>query len=158
MDTVSADAAGAALVIKAYMKEARERQISCTGTGRVIVIIQGGLNTGVNPWATSATSFMQTCQTQWLALGYPISDIGFVGLVSHQDNSPDSDAADRTSAATLGNIYKISDGKNLASYAELLAGDSVGTYFANASTERNHLNQAGYKFICGRLIASLLSY
>ena len=158
MDTVSADAAGAALVIKAYMKEARERQISCTGSGRVIVMIQGGLNTGVNPWATSATSFMQTCQTQWLALGYPISDIGFAGLVSYQDDTPDSDAADRTSAATLINIYNIYDGKNLASYAELLAGDSVGTYFADASTERNHLNEAGYKFICGRFVSALLSY
>jgi hypothetical protein len=158
MDTVSADAAGAALVIKAYMKEARERQISCTGTGRVIVMIQGGLNTGVNPWATSAKSFRNTCQTQWSALGYPMSDLAFVGLVSHQDDTPDSDAADRTSAATLTNIYNIYDGKNLASYAELLAGDSVGTYFANASTERNHLNQAGYKFICGRLVSALLSY
>ena len=101
--------------------------------------------------------FMETCRTCWLALGYPITDLGFIGLTSHQNNNPDTLTVIRASAATLNQKYTIVNGMDLASYATLLVGSGGSSYFANAITEREHLTPAGYKYICTNLVTALLS-
>lgn len=149
---VADNAVGAPLVIKQYMREIRARQIACGGTGRLIVMFQGGVNgTGSSTWATDCTAFMETCRTCWSDLGYPAGDIAFLGLTSHQKDSTDGMTTLRASAATLAGTYTIVDGMAIAPYSALIAGN----YYKDASTERQHLNEAGYKWACGQLLAAL---
>ena len=146
---VADNAVGAPLIIGQYLKELRQRQIACGGTGRVIVAFQGGVNgTGSSTWAADCTSFMETCRTAWLALGYPITDLGFLGFTSHQTESTDNMTTVRSSAATLASTYAIMNGMVIAPYADLIA----GSYYANAATERQHLNANGYKWASQRLV------
>jgi hypothetical protein len=160
MDTVASNVVQAATIIKQYLKEARQRQIACGGSGRVVVCIQGGINAGVNPWATSATSFFQTCQAQWIALGYPLNDLAYLGFVSHQNNNPDTLGTERTSAialATANPQYTIVNLTGFTTYDDLLyGGGSVTSWFNNASSDRNHLTTLGYQAIAGRIISALL--
>jgi hypothetical protein len=153
---VALNASGATLVISQYMRETRARQIARGGTGRVIVMFQGGVNgTGASTFAADCTTFMESCRSCWIALGYPVSDLGFIGLTSHQNNSPDTLTTIRTSAATLAATYTMVNGADLATYSELLTGSGGTSYFANATSERQHLTAAGYRFICGRLVSAL---
>ncbi len=155
---VASNASGAVSVVSAYMKEARLRQINAGGTGRVVVMFQGGVNgTGSSTYAADCAAYMETCRTCWTTLGYPESDLGFIGLTSHQHNSPDTLTTIRTSAATLASTYTMVDGAALATYAQLLTGSGGTSYFANATSERQHLNEAGYKFICGNLVSALVA-
>lgn len=155
---VADNAAGATTVISAYMKEARARQIASGGSGRVVVMFQGGVNgTGSSTYATDCASYMETCRNCWTGLGYPVSDLGFIGLTSHQNNSPDTLTTIRTSAATLAATYTMVNGADLATYSQLLTGSGGTSYFANATSERQHLTEAGYKFICGNLVSALVA-
>jgi hypothetical protein len=157
-NAVALNEQGAPLVIKQYLREMRERQIACGGTGRVIAMFQGGVNgTGVSTFAGDCVTFMETIRTCWTDLGYSESDLGFIGLTSHQDNDPDTDTAIRASAALLNNNYTMVNGASLASYATLLTGSGGTSYFFNAVTERQHLTEAGYKYICGQLVTALIS-
>ena len=157
-NAVALNEQGAPLVIKQYLREMRARQIACGGTGRVIAMFQGGVNgTGVSTFAADCVTFLETIRTCWTALGYPESDLGFIGLTSHQNNDPDTLTDIRASAALLSNNYTIINGASLASYATLLAGSGGTSYFANATTERQHLTEAGYKYICGQLVTALSS-
>ena len=155
---VALDAFGAPLVISQYMKETRTRQIARGGTGRVIVMFQGGVNgTGSSTFAADCTMFMETCRSCWLSLGYPETDLGFIGLTSHQNENPDTLTAIRNSASLLSNNYTIVNGASLASYATLLTGSGGNSYFANPVTERIHLTEAGYKYMCQQLVTALIS-
>jgi len=161
MDTVASNVVQAAPIVRQYLKEARSRQIVCGGSGRVIVCIQGGANTGVNPWSQSATTFFEQCATEWTALGYPSSDLAFLGFVSHQNEAVDTMTAYRASAIALASSspqYTIVNLPTLVSYSDMIyGGGSNVTWFANASTERIHLSESGYKTISGRIIAALLA-
>jgi len=161
MDTVASNVVQAAPIIRQYLKEARSRQIVCGGSGRVIVCIQGGCNAGVNPWGQSATTFFEQCATEWAALGYPSSDLAFLGFVSHQENDPDDMTAERSSAialATSSPQYTIVNLPTLVSFNDMTyGGGSNVTWFANASTERIHLSESGYKAISGRIISALIA-
>lgn len=161
MDTVASNVVQAAPIVRQYLREARERQRNCTGSGRVIVCIQGGCNLGTNPWSQSATTFFEQCATEWAALGYPSADLAFLGFVSHQENDPDDMTAERSSAITLAASspqYTIVNIPTLVSYSDMIyGGGSNVTWFANASTERIHLSESGYKTISGRIITSLIS-
>lgn len=161
MDTVSSNVVQAATLLRQYLKEARLRQIDCGGSGRVIVCIQGGCNAGVNPWSQSATTFFEQCATEWAALGYPSSDLAFLGFVSHQENDPDDMTAERSSAialATSSPQYTIVNIPTFVSFSDMTyGGGSNVTWFADASTERIHLSESGYKAISGRIISTLLA-
>ncbi len=155
---VADNSVGAPLIVNAYLKEIRLRQIARGGSGRVVVMFQGGVNgTGASTFAADASAFFSACSTQWAALGYPSSDLGFVGLTSHQNNDPDTLTTIRTSASSIANQYCIVNGNTLASYSTLLTGSGGTTYFQNASTERQHLKEEGYKYICAQLVNTLIA-
>jgi hypothetical protein len=90
-------------------------------------------------------------------LGYPETDLGFIGLTSHQNNNPDTLTDIRISASTLSSKYTMINGADLATYSTLLTGSGGTSYFVNPSTERIHLTEAGYKYICNNLITALVS-
>lgn len=158
MDTVASNVSLGNTLVRQYLREARLRQISCGGTGRVIVAIQGGINAGVNPWATSAASFFTTCRTEWAALGYPSSDLACLGWVSHQTASSDTLTSERTSSITLGNSGSctIVDTTAFVTFNDINTGGGSGTTWYD-SGGNSHLTAAGYQAIGGRIIAALLS-
>jgi hypothetical protein len=158
MDTVAANVSGGNSIVSNYLKEARLRQIASGGTGRVIVCIQGGINTGTNAWRVSAESFFATCTAEWQGLGYPDSDLAFLGFVSHQRDSTDGMATERASAAAMSAAnaaYESFDMTTLITYSELNTGSGGTSYFANATSDRNHLTAAGYQEVSKRIIQAL---
>jgi hypothetical protein len=160
MDTVASNLSQGVSIVKQYLREARQRQIACGGSGRVVVAIQGGVNTGINSWRSSAESFFSICSAAWSQLGYPESDLAFLGFVSHQKDSVDGMTAERASALAMSldyPRYEIVDLTSLISYSELLTGASGTSYFANASTEREHLTQAGYKEVSKRFVLHMIA-
>ena len=158
MDTVASNASNGNTVIRQYLREARLRQISCGGSGRVIVAIQGGINAGTNPWATSASSFFSTCTTEWATLGYPTSDLACLGWVSHQTASTDTLTTERASSITLGNSGSctILDTTAFVTYNDINTGGGSGTTWYD-SGGNSHLTALGYQAIASRMISALLS-
>ena len=77
------------------LKETRERQIAAGGTGRVLICIQGGVNSGdwspSNPAAaiTAVESIKTSLKAQWAALGYAATDLYFLFMVSHPFDAGD---------------------------------------------------------------------
>lgn len=150
---VAANVSGAPLVVSQYLREIRARQIANGGSGRVLVMFQGGVNgTGSSTWAADCTTTMETFRTCWLNLGYPHGDIAFLGVTSHQVNNPDDMSTIRASAQTLASTYDIADGITIGlTYSALIA----SSYYQNATTERQHLNENGYKFAADQLLSYL---
>jgi dipeptidyl aminopeptidase/acylaminoacyl peptidase len=83
---------------KTLLKETRERQIAAggIGQGRVLICIQGGVNSGdwspSNPAAaiTAVESIKTSLKAQWAALGYPATDLYFLFMVSHTFDAGDA--------------------------------------------------------------------
>ena len=160
MDVITTDLKQGAPIVRMYLKEARERQIDCGGSGKVIVVVQGGVNPGTLAWGVSAASSFGQCETEWAALGYPPSDLAFLGFVSHQWLSTDDMATERASAAALtvsNPKYQTINLTSLITYAELLAGASSVSYFEDVTTDRKHLKPAGYQEVSRRILAALLA-
>jgi len=160
MDTIASNVSEGNTIVSNYLKEARLRQISCGGTGKVIVCIHGGINTGTAAWGVSASSFFALCESEWNALGYPASDLACLGFVSHQRDVTDGMKTERDSASALtasNSKYKTIDLTGLITYAELLAGSGAVSYFSNAVTDRNHLTAAGYQEVSKRIVAALIA-
>lgn len=158
MDTIAANVSSGATIIRQYLKEARARQIASGGSGRVIVAIQGGINVGTNPWATSADSFFSTCRTQWTNLGYPSEDLACLGWVSHQTASSDTLSAERASSINLARngSCTIVDTTAFVSYNDINTGGGSGVTWYD-SGGNSHLTAAGYQSIGSRMIAALLT-
>lgn len=96
------------------LQEIRERQIAAGGSGRVIVAFQGGTNTNVEQgpetgakWTTSAQRVWNAYKAVWLSLGYPLSDLAFIGWVTHPTNTTDTSAA-----APTGNMIEVRNAAN----------------------------------------------
>jgi len=160
MDVVKTDLQQGAPIVQMYLKEARERQIACGGSGKVIVCVQGGVNPGTAAWGVSAAACFAQCETEWAALGYPADDLAFLGFVSHQWLETDDMATERASAAALtvsNPKYQTINLTSLITYAELLAGVSSVSYYDNAITDRKHLKPAGYNEVSRRILAALLA-
>jgi len=159
MDTIASNISQAATIISQYLKEARQRQISCGGSGRVIVAIQGGVNAGTNPWGTSAASFFATCATQWAALGYPPQDLAFLGWVSHQTAASDTLTTERASSIALARAngaYTIVDLTAIVTYNDINTGQGSGVTWYDSGGNQ-HLIAAGYQAISTRIVSALLT-
>jgi hypothetical protein len=149
---------------KMLLKETRERQIAAGGTGRVLLCIQGGVNSGdwspSNPAAaiTAVEGMKTNIKAQWAALGYPATDLYFLFMVSHP-----VDAAD--AALTV-----------LRSYAKTYYTESLDTLFVDlneiapfetitannwyANDGNAHLDEAtrGYEAISSAIVMRLCRY
>jgi hypothetical protein len=146
------------------LKETRERQIAAGGSGRVLICIQGGVNSGdwypSNPAAaiTAVESIKTDIKSAWANLGYSDKELLFMFMVSHPVDSGDA-------SLTV-----------LRTYAENYYADSTDTMFINLNslfpfttiTTNNwydsggtaHLDEAtrGYEAMATRIISALLSY
>jgi hypothetical protein len=134
--------------LKALLREIRERQRDATGSGRVIIVAQSGVNSypaspGPNyetpdRWTTAYTSIWDTIRNTWTELGYPENDIAIVAWVSHPISSADGSSGSslannlisvRAAAGTLANNtpgMTIIDIKSILNYNQLVRGNGNG--------------------------------
>ena len=73
-------------LLTSYLKELRERQIAAGGSGRVIIWLNGGVNSppSSGSWLASVAGIRSIINTKWLnVLGYPWDDIAFVFSATH---------------------------------------------------------------------------
>lgn len=89
-------AATNATAVQNFLKYLRDRQIAAGGSGRVVVCVQGGVNSGdwspSNPSAAvaSVNLILDEIRDVWNALGYADEDLGFLVMCSHPTNSGDA--------------------------------------------------------------------
>jgi hypothetical protein len=161
--------------VQNYLKYLRERQRSVSGaTGRVVVCIQGGVNSG--DWYPSSPSTAITAinnirsaiSSAWTSLGYPSSDLGFLVMISHPTNSDDSDSslsALRTLAQTT---YSSPEGDTLNVNLNSIypwSRIAMNGFFdrndlstSNYDTSYAHLeeNRHGYEVIASAVVSSIM--
>jgi hypothetical protein len=150
--------------VKTLLEQARLRQIAAGGTGRVLICIQGGVNSV--DWSpstpanaiTAVESIKTSIRSAWASLGYPSSDLLFLFMVSHPVDAGD---ASLTVLRTYAESYYAGSSDTLfvnlntiAPYNVILANnwyDSVGN---------SHLEEAarGYEAISSRIVSNILRF
>lgn len=167
MTTVSSNISGwGATKMGTYLKEVRDRQIAAGGTGRVIVWVQGGVNTATGlpgSWETDMAAMKTAITSAWTGSGGSAGSITFVANVSHQYIDPDSSSSGSLNVlsgqrATAKAMVSGGSGANLTvvtltdliSYPEM-----VPLYDAGGAV---HLTAAGYNEICLRAFSNLVRY
>jgi len=146
------------------LKETRERQIAAGGTGRVLICIQGGVNSGdwspSNPAAaiTAVESIKTDIKSAWATLGYPAADLLFLFMVSHTFDAGD---ASLTVLRTYAQNYYASSTDTL--FVNLNDIAPFATITANNwydSGGNAHLDEAtrGYEAISSRIVSNILRY
>jgi hypothetical protein len=133
--------------VQNYLKYLRERQRSVSGaSGRVVVCIQGGVNSA--DWApsnpsvgiTAFNSIRESVTTAWTELGYPLSDLGFLVMVSHPTQSNDSALSALRSLAQ--STFSSPSGDTLNVNLNTIY--PYDRAFANGFFDRSELNTAIY--------------
>lgn len=116
-------------LLTAYLKELRERQIQGTGSGRVIVWCNSGVNgpdTGAT-WTAQMDNIRNTFTSRWVTtLGYPANDLAFIFSVTHPQSAGATEttlqatrAAAQAWAASAGSNVSVVDISRLFTYQQL---------------------------------------
>ena len=149
---------------KMLLKEVRERQIAAGGSGRVLLCIQGGINSTdwspSNPAAaiTAVEDIKTNIKAQWVALGYPATDLYFLFMVSHPYDVGD---ASLTVLRTYAQAYYTNSTDTLfinlndiAPYDKIL----VNNWYANDGNA--HLDEAtrGYETISSAIVSNICRF
>lgn len=146
------------------LKEARQRQIAAGGSGRVLICIQGGVNSGdwspSNPAAaiTAVESIKTDIKSAWATLGYPAADLLFLFMVSHPIDAGD---ASLTVLRTYAQNYYASSSDTLFVNLNDIAPFTTITannWFDNLGNA--HLDEItrGYEAISSRIVSNILRY
>lgn len=116
-------------LLTAYLKELRERQIQGTGSGRVIVWCNSGVNgpdTGAT-WTAQMETIRNTFTSKWVTtLGYPANDLAFIFSVTHPQSAGATEttlqstrAAAQAWAGSAGSNVTVVDISKLFTYQQL---------------------------------------
>ncbi|MFM7133693.1 MAG: dockerin type I domain-containing protein [Planctomycetota bacterium] len=145
------------------------RQRSAGGRGRVVVFIQGGINSsdwwfGDPPspsdrrtWTRGVESIRKSIRHQWEQRGFPAEDLAFIVMASHQADALDHPLrflrpAARSLVRATPDACAVSS-ERLVSHAEL-SGDP-GFY---AWDGPYHLSRFGFEQMGTRVVSALLSH
>ena len=98
-------------LVDAYLKEIRERQIACGGTGRALVFLNLGINTveDETTWKTNAEALVTLLSSKWIALGGAAENISYVLTVTHP-NTSGAWLTNRPSISTAANAWGVLNG------------------------------------------------
>jgi hypothetical protein len=143
-----------------YLTQVYNRQTAgSTATGRVLVLVNFGINGGGDTaatWTTNATSVVDTITAAWLNAGLPINQLGFLCMVTHalntfgastENNLILARAAANAWAASKTNVV-VADLSQIYSGAQMTAN---GYYMGTGSNEA-HLKQAGYLALSNEIV------
>lgn len=148
--------------LRIYLKELRERQIACGGSGRVLVFTNSGVNSNElsTNFVAGINEIYEAVKFAWEANGFPLENLAFVSTTTAP---PDANYISSTyTAFTAQNNNGIKSASNfkfsfvsmstLTSSAELTA----GSYHAGAGNTV-HLSNTGYNFVANKIIQQLLN-
>lgn len=146
-----------------YMKEYYTRQIKAGGSGRVCIVIEGGINvdsstTAAVDYAKNIVSFLTS---EWSRAGLPSNKITFL-IMNTWETSPSSAwtlnlptvSGDMSNyAKTTPNVTYINILNMGGTYDGLTA---AGYYYSDGQAA--HLTRPGYKYVSQNIIDALLKY
>lgn len=146
------------------LKETRERQIAAGGSGRVLICIQGGVNSGdwspSNPAAaiTAVESIKTDIKSAWANLGYSDKELLFMFMVSHPIDANDASLSVLRNYAE--NYYATSQDTMFINLNSLFPFETIRDNNLYDNLGNAHLDEAtrGYELISTRIISALLSY
>jgi hypothetical protein len=82
---LASDVTGSTVIIQSVLRELRARQIAAGGSGRVLILVQSGINDGAT--GSSYTGFLDTMinsfRSQWSTLGFDANDLAFLITSTH---------------------------------------------------------------------------
>lgn len=150
--------------LKIILKELRERQQRCGGSGRVLIFTNSGVNGNelASNFITGINEIYEAVKFAWEANGFPLKDLAFVSTTTAP---PDAAYVASTYTAFLtqnlngikfvANNFKFSfvSMSTLTSSAELTA----GSYHATGANNTMHLSNTGYDFVANKIIQQLLN-
>lgn len=169
-------------VLDALLKELRERQVAATGSGRLIVFVNSGVNGAetANTWTAATERIRNRIATRWVSTGGDVSQLAFVFTVTHQlaptySGSGSSWIAARATVSPAANTWattNANDGYGSCvvdtsvsfDYFELTNGSTpTGTMYSIVATDQIHLNSSfssrsnGYDGVSGAIFSTLLA-
>lgn len=100
-------------LVDAYLKEIRERQVACGGTGRAMVFMNLGINTveDATTWTTNSQAIIDLFRTKWVAGGGDVNNISFLFTVTHPVTSSGTPFdSTRTAISNAANAYATANG------------------------------------------------
>ena len=98
-------------LVDAYLKEIRERQIACGGTGRALVFLNLGTNTveDATTWTTNAEALVTLLSSKWIALGGAAENISYILTVTHP-NTTGAWFTNRPAISSAANAWALVNG------------------------------------------------
>jgi hypothetical protein len=151
--------------VATLLKEYRDKQIEAGGSGRVAILIQGGINesdwTGSNQteWLSYWQNIITICKNAWATINAPSSDLQFCVMFSHNDQpglSTDSDFTERRNL--LISLFK-NNPEVCVIHLPSIVTFGVGN-FANGGSyydDNVHLTKSGFQFISDEIIKTMLN-
>jgi hypothetical protein len=155
-----------------YLRMLRQRQTDNGGSGRIVVFVQGGVNLDPVPrlelpgtWATSVLAITARISAAWAFENFPLDDIAFIAMVSHQTDPKDELLGRiREASVELGRSRSV-DGLCVVNLRDLANWDeyAANAWHNNSSSEPGfddffHLKQAGYAELGHRIVSALLDF
>lgn len=135
-----------------FLKEIRERQIACGGTGRVMIFINAGVNgnESVANWEKGLNESVSAIKEAWAFNGFPVDDIQFVVTASART------AAAYQSSTYTNQVAQHDKGIDIASkffdisfvhIYNALDAVAMSTLWDGGSADGVHLNINGYTIV-----------
>ena len=151
--------------VATLLKEYRDKQIQAGGSGRVVIMIQGGINesdwTGSNQtqWLSYWQGIITRCKEAWALIGAPSANLQFCVMFSHNDQPgllTDSDFTERRNL--LISLFKNNPEVCVIHLPSIV---TFGTgNFANGGSyyvDNVHLTKSGFEFISDQVIKTFFS-
>jgi hypothetical protein len=164
---------GADKLLDAYLKEIRERQIACGGTGRAIVFLNAGVNIS-GQWSTDAQTIVTRIKERWVSSGGTASNLAFVFTVTHP-KTRGTWSTGRAAVSTEANAWGQSAGDNVCvvDIGAMIDGPTLAKYqlYGDETTDggQSHLSSGavppatgtragdGYQIITEKIVSTLLA-
>ena len=167
---------GADKLLDAYLKEIRERQIACGGTGRAIVFLNAGVNIS-GQWTTDAQTIVTRIKERWVSSGGTANNLAFVFTVTHPKTIGSwASPTGRLAVSTAANAWGQSAGDNVCvvDIGALIDGPTLLKYqlYGDGTTDggQSHLASVaippaasgtmaddGYQIVTSRIVSALLA-
>lgn len=117
-------------MLESFLYELRTRQIAASGTGRVIVWGNWGINGPDTPtsWGVNSSAIVATIRNLWTGLGYPETDLAFVFSVTHP-----------VSGSSWGALYSAANGWATTNAALGVTVADISQFFTSTTLTANGL-------------------
>jgi len=139
-----------------WLKELASRQIAGGGSGRIIVLIQGGINQDVNvpnSWGNAVVSIKNALESAWSALGNNPNNITFVAMVSHPIYDPENMLVHLREYAN--NLPNTVSNLTIIDLSKLSTTNEMSSKIWYSSGSQYHLSDLGYSKFSERILDDL---